>query len=99
MKTKELPNKISLGDKYGPAMEITDPAEATAYFEALVEHSMRCFGKSRGEAEVLERDNLGYFAGYYDHATRARVELLFNCAPSPEAAFEAGMQMATKGHA
>ena len=31
------------------------------------------------EAEQICKSNLGYFAGYYDHETRMRVERLFKC--------------------
>lgn len=78
--TEPMPQWITIGDKYKPAMTITDQADADAYFERCVEHSMQHFGKTRDEAEDLERSNLGYFAGYYDHETRARVERLFKCA-------------------
>ena len=71
---------ITLGDKYGPAMEIIDAAEAQEYFERCVLHSMTHFGKSREEAEQVERSNLGYCAGYYSEETRRRVERLFSCA-------------------
>lgn len=70
---------ITLGDKYDPAMEIEDQATADAYFEACITHTMT-FGKSRTDAEQIERINLGYWAGYYSTATRARVERLFRCA-------------------
>lgn len=97
----------TIGEKYGPAMEITDEAEAKRYFEKCVTHSMG-FGKSRAEAETIERSNLGYYAGYYDNETRKRVERLFSCAhpvfgkavegtPTPEEAFTMGMEMAGKG--
>jgi hypothetical protein len=97
---KTLPRKITLGKKYEPAMEIADQAQADAYFELLVNHSMR-FGKTREEAEALERSNLGYFAGYCDHETRLRVERLFRCVhpifgpasngkPDPEFAIKLG---------
>lgn len=72
-----LPKEITIGDKYGPAMEITTQDEADAYFLKLVEHTMS-FGRLRPEAEQLERRNLGYYAGYYGHDTRERVERLFN---------------------
>jgi hypothetical protein len=68
-----------MGEKYSPAMSITDEAEAALYFERLVDHCMRSCGESREEAERIERSNLGYFAGYYDSATRERVERLFSC--------------------
>ncbi len=36
-----IPDDATIGAKYGPAMEITDQAEANAYFEACVEHVLR----------------------------------------------------------
>jgi hypothetical protein len=100
-------NSISLCQKYGPAMSITDPEEAAAYFERCVEHMMRAGGYTRPQAEEIERANLGYFAGYHDDNTRRRVETLFNCAhpvfgkivemgtPTPEEAFRLGQEMAS----
>lgn len=70
---------ISIGDKYGPAMKMTSQEVANAYFKECVAHTMG-FGKSREEAEDTERGNLGYYAGYYDSETRARIERLFQCA-------------------
>lgn len=70
---------ITFGEKYETAMEIKTQQEADEYFEACVEHCMG-FGRTREEAEEVERSNLGYFAGYYDDETRARVEALFKCA-------------------
>src|SRR4051812_40668487 len=96
-----FPGRISIGEKYDPAMKITDQAQADHYFEKCVAHTMR-FGKTREQAEAIERENLGYYAGYCDNETRARVERLFNCAhpifgaiaeqgpPTHEAAFAAG---------
>ena len=96
---------ISIGDKYGPAMAITDQAEADAYFQQCVAHTM-AFGKSQEEAESIERGNLGYYAGYYSSETRERVERLVNCAhpvfgsiaergvPTAEEALEAGRKRA-----
>ena len=37
----ELPEKLTIGDKYDPAMKIEDQAEADEYFEACVQHQMR----------------------------------------------------------
>lgn len=103
MHTDPFPDAVTIGQKYMPAMTITDQADADAYLERCIEHTMRCFGSAREDAEKLERDNLGYFAGYYDHATRDRVERLFKCAhpvfgaiaengpPSFEQAFNAGL--------
>ncbi|HVX56947.1 MAG TPA: hypothetical protein VHA37_04395 [Candidatus Saccharimonadales bacterium] len=90
----------------GPAMEITDQAEADEYFELLVERCLEKEPMLRSMAEAIQRDNLGYFAGYYGNDTRERVERLFKCAhpvfgkiaergaPTPEQAFEMGMKAA-----
>jgi hypothetical protein len=94
---------ITAGEKYGPAMKITDQAEADAYFEQCVKHNMS-LGQSREEAEDVNRQNLGYWAGYYDDATRRRVERLFLCKhpifgaiadgkPTPEEAFNMGLKL------
>lgn len=98
-----LPEKITYGDKYGPAMDMTNQEEADGYFEILVLHSMENFGKTREEAEAVERSNLGYYAGYYDSETSERVQRLFNCShpifgkvdefPTAEEAFEMGMSL------
>jgi hypothetical protein len=72
-----LPDKISIGEKYGPAMAVTTQAEADAYFARCVEHSMRALGMDRTQAEDLERINLGYYSGYYSRETVARVARLY----------------------
>jgi len=87
-------------------MEVQTEEEAAAYFEELVQRNMSVWGHPREEAESIERRNLGYFAGYYGHETRLRVERLFRCshpvfgkashgAPTPDEAFEAGKRLAT----
>lgn len=78
MKTIELEWQ-SISDKYRPAMEITEQITATEYFERCVIHCMQKFGKTREEAEKIERANLAYFAGWYGPDTRERVERLFAC--------------------
>lgn len=102
---KKLPDDMTIKEAYGPAMEITDQSEADEYFEALVDGCMKHGGHPRKRAESIERQNLGYFAGYYDSATRERVERLFKCshpvfgsiaengAPTPEQALNAGKKM------
>lgn len=100
-----MEKNITIGEKYDPAMTITDPDEARAYFEVCVQHTMS-FGMAREEAEEIERINFGYYAGYYSHETRLRVEQLFNCShpylgkaedgrPSVEAALQAGIKAIT----
>lgn len=77
MTESKLPDKINHGDKYGPAMSITDQAEADAYFEICVEHQMRRAGCGREVAEHVERTNLAFWAGHYSNEVRERVERLF----------------------
>lgn len=74
-----FPAKITIGEKYGPAMAITDQAAADEYFERCVQHTMARGPYTRETAETLERSNLGYYAGYCDEETRGRVERLFKC--------------------
>lgn len=102
-----FPDEITIGDKYGPAMKITDQVEADDYFEKCVEHCMR-YGRTREEAIDIEKSNLGYFAGYCSSETRERVERLFRCShpvfgsiatngePTVEEAFRAGSSMAER---
>lgn len=75
----QVKHGITIGEKYRPAMEVTTQAEAAAYFEKCVAHTMG-HGKTRSEAEAIERANIGYFAGYYDDETRRRVEHLYGAA-------------------
>ena len=100
-----MDQQITMGEKYGPAMKITDQAEADAYFEECVQHQLGFGESTREEAEHIERSNLGYVAGYGDNETRARVERLFKCAhpifgaiaqydpPTPEEALEIGKRL------
>ena len=97
-----LPDKMTYGEAYGPAMKMTDPAEAKEYLEALIERDMRVLGKTFEEAHAMEMSNLGYYSGYYDHKTMVLVNELFGAvhpifgAPdpdkpiTPEKAFEMG---------
>lgn len=75
----KLPKEITIRDAYGPAMEIIDQAAADEYLEMLAARVVLHFGAEPEEAKRIERENLGYFAGYYDNETRLRVEKLFKC--------------------
>ncbi len=79
MNNKPLPSQITIGDKYGPAMEIDNQIDADQYFERLVVHGMSR-GKTRKQAEALERTNLEYYAGYYSATVAKQVYRLFRCA-------------------
>lgn len=106
MKKPHFEKHATLGELYGPAMEIDNEADARLYLEALIEYCVEKWGKSRHEADTIQRANLGYYAGYYDNTTRERVERLFGCAhpifgkisengaPSMQEAFAAGLKAA-----
>ena len=67
---------ITIGEKYGKTIEIITQEEADAYFEECVQHNMS-FGNTREVAENIERQNIGYYSGYYDSETATRVRKLF----------------------
>lgn len=103
----DLPLRITTGEKYDPAMKVTDQAEADEMFERLVRHSLATGASSRQEAERIERSNLGYYAGYYDQETRLRVEKLYRCTHpvlgpatiqhTPEEILKMGMEVGKAG--
>ena len=72
-----MKDNVTYGEKYKPAMEITDQGEADTYFDRCVEHNMRTADRDRAKAEEIERHNLGYFSGYYGTEVQRRVERLY----------------------
>ena len=97
---------MTIAELYEPAMEIETQAEADAYLEKCVRHSLSDDPtQTRKQAEAIQRSNLGYYAGYYSDETRERVERLFRCShpilgsiswkgpPTPEEAFERGRKL------
>lgn len=96
-----LPEKLTIGEAYDPAMKIMNADDASAYFE----RQMTRFGRTRAHAEEIERSNIGYYAGYFDEATRRRVRELFTAshpifgddfAPSAVKALAAGIALGEK---
>lgn len=103
------PQAETIGEIYGPAMEITDPEEAREYFQSLVQRCMERAEEDGNEpdleyCEYTQRSNLGYYAGYYDPIVRKRVEILFGAMhpifgsanPTSEEAFEIGGAIAQR---
>jgi hypothetical protein len=74
---------LTYGECLGPAMSITDEADAQQYFAEYVAHIDKALASEPREdgktAEQIARINLGYYAGYYSNETRSRVERLFSC--------------------
>lgn len=109
MKTKFNPeNKETMtrGEVLGPAMKITDQADADQYlndYVAFTQNALDIKPRTDGMTAIqIAKINLGYFAGYYGNKTRERVERLFKCQhpifgsitkngpPTAREAFEAG---------
>jgi hypothetical protein len=102
--------QLTYGEALDPAMNITDPEDAAQYKADYIKYTESFLKDGLSEtgntAEEIVNVNLGYFAGYYDNETRARVERLFNTShpifgaikengpPSLEKAFEAGKKLA-----
>jgi len=92
---------LTYGEVLGPACEIQTQEDADKYLVAVLAYHQRVHGKTEQEARELFLENVGYFSGYYDNETMARVQRLFNTAhpifgkamdgiPTPEEAFEMG---------
>lgn len=80
MPIKFNPGDDTWGELLSPAMEITDQAEADQYLaDYTVYIEERLTPDRMLPAGEIARRNLGYFAGYFDNNTRARVEKLFGC--------------------
>lgn len=79
MRIPDFTQQMTIGEMFGPAMEIVSPGEADRYFEALVRHNISAYGQSREEATRVMKASLGYYAGYYGHDVQRRVQDLFNC--------------------
>ncbi len=96
---------LTFGDTLHPAMTITDQADADAYLDAYTTYILRHDPTLNLEGALdIARQNIGYFAGYYEIATRRRVNRLFKTThpvfgdtePTAEEAFKAGMEWAKK---
>ena len=108
----ENKEKLNYGECLGPAMAITDQADADQYlkdYKAFIQKSLDVEPNPKGlTAEQIALSNLGYYAGYYDEKVRRRVERLFRTAhpvfgsieakgaPTTEQAFTAGFNAGSK---
>lgn len=115
--TKFNPNNkklLSFSECFAPAMEVTDSKDAKQYLEKYIEYLECRYSTnadlkkiSREEIEEHAKSNIAYYAGYYSHETRLRVEKLFDCVHpllgpasdgivSAEQAFNAGVEYSRK---
>jgi hypothetical protein len=72
-------NPLTIGEVYGPAMNVTTKEDADLYFNALVKYTMKRFKMSKQEAQKTTKANLGYYAGHCIDETMHRVQKLFSC--------------------
>lgn len=114
----ENKKSLTIGECLAPAMEIKSQKIADEYLKDYIAYLDKEITWSveagnaiaRGDfssAEQLAKQNLAYYAGYYDDATRERVERLFDCehpifgrlsemgTPTGEESFQCGMQRKT----
>lgn len=73
----ETNQEATIRDCYAPAMELETIEEAQEYLEKLIIRCVNMWGKTREEAEQIERSNLGYYSGYYSYETMEKVARLF----------------------
>ena len=101
---KAIPKDATIGEIYGPAMEIISQYKADEYFRACVQRSVTFYRQTPEEAARIQRINLGYYAGYYDAKTMRRVNKLFrtkhpifgDSTPTVEETIEAGKKFASE---
>lgn len=105
---------LTIRECLAPAMAITEQADADQYLADYVAYIKNGLEEEREDdgltAEEIANINIGYYTGYYDNETRARVERLFRCAhpifgsvakngsPTAEQALAAGAQAARADH-
>lgn len=104
----EFPKDITVQEKYDGAIKIITEEDADKYFVGCVLHTRKYSGVSVEQAIIIEKNNIGYYAGYYDRNTRIRVEDLYDTQhpifgkasksiPTPEEAYLLGIKAATGG--
>jgi hypothetical protein len=97
----KIPDRVTYGEKYGPAMKVETVERAAEYFNACVEHTMRLNSKlTREEAESMERTSIGYWSGYYGREMMKKVRVLYGFGhpyidenDTPEQIIEKGMKL------
>lgn len=76
----ENKTQLTYRETLGPAMQITEQADADQYKEAMIQFGMKQDPTvSREQAESVCNQNIGYYSGYYSHEVQERVERLFKC--------------------
>ncbi len=67
----------TFGEVFDSANACTTKEEAQAWLKKEIERHSVEYKYTPEESEKIIKANLGYFAGYYDEATRVKIETLF----------------------
>jgi hypothetical protein len=94
----ENKDELTIGEIFSQAQKIKTKEEAKQYLDDYISHIMKETGKDYNYASRTAKDNLGYYAGYYNETTNLRIQELFEVEhpifgkgiPTPEEAWEAG---------
>jgi hypothetical protein len=102
----ENKHRLTNQEALGPAMQIKDREDAKQYFEKYVKYLKDANEEEGKEVDAvgIAKSNLGYWAGYYDPETYARVMDLFDTShpffgkkwPTPQNAFATGIMKGTE---
>lgn len=73
-----MEKRMTIGEKYGPLMDMTTEQEVVDYFEQCVEHTWMNYRDidGYGHAVQMEMANISLYVGYYERETRNRVMTL-----------------------
>ncbi len=103
-------DELSFHEIFEQALKINTKEEADVYLDEYSKWiRLRSFGKELvKEPEDIVRENFGYYAGYYSHDVRRKIEGLFECEhpifgsiekngpPTMQQAFALGLEMGAK---
>ena len=75
---------LTYGEALKPCAEIKNKEDAQQYLKEYVKFIQDYMDKNPDEhhdftALEIAKQNIGYYAGYYDYETRSRIEELFDC--------------------
>ena len=104
---KTFPKNVTLGELYDPAMKVKTQEEANECLKSIVYHTMIISTpkiKTRQETIDMVKQNIGYWAGYFDEETQDRVYKLYKTQhpvfglirPTAEQAFQKGIEFGEK---
>lgn len=69
---------MTFGEVFESAMKCDTLDQANSWMQHEVQRHVTEYNQTPEEAENIIKSNLGYFAGYYDEATREKIERLFS---------------------